>query len=204
MNIIIIGCGKVGSKFAQILSDDGHDVVIVDNDKNAFKALKHDFNGITVAGVPIDQDVLKQAGIENADAFAAVTPDDNVNIMACQVAREIFKVPRVIARIYNPEREHVFHQFGLETICPTNLTVDVIRSKILGESGSSHHTVSGEAFTFRREPVKREYEGKKLSAVKMKKDCHVFGVLQNSVFSFPNPGIKLNKGDSLIIAYLTH
>lgn len=204
MNIIIIGCGKVGSKFAQILSDDGHDVVIVDNDKNAFKALKHDFKGITVAGVPIDQDVLKQAGIENADAFAAVTPDDNVNIMACQVAREIFKVPRVIARIYNPEREHVFHQFGLDTICPTNLTVDIIRSKILGESHSSHHTISGGAFTFKREPVKREYEGKKLNAVKLKKNSNIFGVLQNGVFSFPNPGIKLNKGDSLIIAYLTH
>lgn len=204
MNIIIIGCGKVGSKFAQILSDDGHDVVIVDNDKNAFKALKHDFKGITVAGVPIDQDVLKQAGIENADAFAAVTPDDNVNIMACQVAREIFKVPRVIARIYNPEREHVFHQFGLETICPTNLTVDIIRSKILGESHSSHHTISGGAFTFKREPVKREYEGKKLNSVKLKKDSNIFGVLQNGVFNFPNPSIKLNKGDSLIIAYLTH
>lgn len=204
MNIIIIGCGKVGSKFAQILSDDGHDVVIVDNDKNAFKALPHDFNGITVAGVPIDQDVLKQAGIENADAFAAVTPDDNVNIMACQVAKEIFKVPRVIARIYNPEREHVFHQFGLDTICPTNLTVDIIKSKILGESDSSHHTISGEAFTFKKEPVKREYEGKKLNAVKLKNESQIFGVIQNGAFGFPDPDIKLNKGDCLVIAYLTH
>jgi len=133
MNIIIVGCGKVGSRFAQLLSNDGHDVVIVDNDKDAFKALSPDFNGITITGVPIDQDVLKQAGIENADAFAAVSPDDNINIMACQVAKEIFKVPRVIARIYNPEREYVFHQFGLDTICPTNLTVDVLRLKILGE-----------------------------------------------------------------------
>ena len=204
MNIIIIGCGKVGAKFAQVLSDDGHDVVIVDNSKNAFKSLKHDFSGLTVAGVPIDQDVLKQAGIENADAFAAVTPDDNVNIMACQVAKEIFKVPRVIARIYNPEREHVFHQFGLDTICPTNLTVEVIRSKILGESDSSHHAISGEGFTFKSEKVKKEYEGKKLNTIKMKKDSFIFGVLQKGVFSFPNPGIRLNKGDCLIVAYLTH
>jgi trk system potassium uptake protein len=204
MNIIIIGCGKVGSKFAQILSEDGHDVVIVDNDKNAFKLLNHDFNGLTVAGVPIDQDVLKQAGIENADAFAAVTPDDNVNIMACQVAKEIFKVPRVIARIYNPEREHVFHHFGLETICPTNLTVDVMRTKITGESDSSHHTVAGEAFTFKRESVGREVEGKKLSAVKTKRDCSVFGVIQNGVFVFANSGIRLGRGDILIVAYQTH
>ena len=204
MNIIITGCGKVGSRFAQILSEDGHDVVIVDNDKDAFKALGPDFNGMTVTGVPIDQDVLKQAGIENADAFAAVSPDDNVNIMACQVAKEIFKVPRVIARIYNPEREHVFHQFGLDTICPTNLTVDVIRSKILGELSSSHHTIAGNAFTFKKEPVSREYEGKKLNDVKLKNDSQIFGVIQNGTFSFPNPDTKLNKGDSLIIAYLTH
>lgn len=204
MNIIIIGCGKVGSKFAQALAEDGHDVVVVSNDRNEFKALKHDFKGITVTGVPIDQDVLKQAGIENADAFAAVTPDDNVNIMACQVAKEIFKVPRVIARIYNPEREHVFHQFGLNTICPTNLTVDVLRSKILGESeNTSHHAISGEAFTFKREPVKSEYDGKKLSAVKLKKDSNVFGIVHNGAFSFPNPGIRLSTGDSIIVAYLT-
>ena len=204
MNIIIIGCGKVGSRFAQILSADGHDVVIVDNDKDVFKTLNPDFNGVTVTGVPIDQDVLKQAGIENADAFAAVTPDDNVNIMACQIAREIFKVPRVIARIYNPEREHVFHQFGLDTICPTNLTVDVIRSKILGEADTSHHAISGKAFTFKKEPVKSIHEGKKLIDVKMGNNCNIFGVLQNGSFSFPNPGLKLNKGDSLIVAYLTH
>lgn len=204
MNIIIIGCGKVGAKFAQVLSDDGHDVVIVDSDKNAFKALNHDFNGITVAGVPIDQDVLKQAGIENADAFAAVTPDDNINIMACQIAKEIFRVPRVIARIFNPEREYVFHQFGLETICPTNITVDVIRSKILGDSESSHNIISGEAFTFKKERVKLEYEGKKLNSLKLKKDSNVFGVIHNDIFSFPDPGIKLSEGDILIIAYLTH
>lgn len=144
MNIIVIGCGKVGSRLAQILADDGHDIVIVDSDRSSFKMLTPDFNGVTIVGVPIDQDVLKQAGIETADAFAAVTPDDNINIMACQVAKEIFKVPKVMARIYNPEREHVFHQFGLETICPTNMSVDVIRSKILGEIGSSHHTIGGE------------------------------------------------------------
>jgi trk system potassium uptake protein TrkA len=133
MQVIVIGCGKVGSKFAQVLSEEGHDVVVVDNDRHLFKKLGPNFNGVTITGVPIDQDTLKQAGIETADALVAVTPDDNVNIMACQVAKEIFKVPRVIARIYNPEREHVFHQFGLETICPTSITVDIIHSMILDE-----------------------------------------------------------------------
>jgi trk system potassium uptake protein TrkA len=178
--------------------------VIVDSDKNAFKLMRHDFSGIMVTGVPIDQDVLKQAGVESADAFAAVTPDDNVNIMACQVAKEIFKVPRVIARIYNPEREQVFHHFGLDTICPTNLTVDVIRSKILGETNTSHHTIAGEAFTFKREPVKSEYVGKKLGAVKIGKNSFIFGVMQNGTFRFPDSKMRLGKDDVLVMANQTH
>jgi trk system potassium uptake protein len=204
MNIIIIGCGKVGAKFAQVLAEEGHDIVIIDSDRSSFKSLKPNFNGITVTGVPIDQDVLKQAGIETADALAAVTPDDNVNIMACQVAKEIFKVPRVIARIYNPEREHVFHEFGLETICPTNLTVDIIRSKILGDVGSSHHIICGDSFTFRRETVKKEDEGKKVGSLKLKNDAMLFGLLQKGSFIFTNPSMKLNKGDILIVVDRTH
>ncbi len=204
MNIIIVGCGKVGAKLAQILSDDGHDVVIIDGDKDAFDALSPDFNGLKVAGVPIDKDVLKQAGIENADAFAAVSPDDNVNIMASQVAKEIFKVPRVIARIFNPEREHVFHQFGLDTICPTNLTVNVLRSKILGEIDSSHCAIAGQAFTFKREAVKKDKEGKLISELEMNKNSYVFGVMKGGNFMFPTPNQKLEKDDILVMAYLTY
>ena len=204
MNIIIIGCGKVGATLAHVLALEGHDIVIVDNDRTAFKALKPGFNGITVTGVPIDQDVLKQAGIESADVLAAVTPDDNINIMSCQVAKEIFKVPRVIARIYNPEREHVFHEFGLDTICPTNLTVDVIRSKVLGELGESHHAICGDSFTFRRESIRKDDEGKKVGSLKIKEDSMIFGVLHNNRFVFSNPGLKLSKGDVLVIVDRTH
>lgn len=204
MNIIVIGCGKVGSKLAEVLADDGHDIVIIDSDRNAFKLLRPDFNGVTIVGVPIDQDVLKQAGIETAEAFAAVTPDDNINIMACQVAKEIFKVPKVMARIYNPEREHVFHQFGLETICPTNMTVDVIRSKILGEIGSSHHTIGGESFTFRRQFVEKDDSGKKLGTIKVKENSLIFGVLQQGAFMFPDSGLKLERGDIVIFVEKTH
>ncbi|MCX8129123.1 MAG: NAD-binding protein [Clostridia bacterium] len=199
MHIIVIGCGKVGSKLAHILSDEGHDVVILDNDSKNFKSLGTGFNGITVTGVPIDQDVLKQAGIETADALAAVTPDDNVNIMACQVAREIFKIPRVIARIYNPAREHVFHEFGLETICPTNITAEVIRSIVLGEKGVSNHTIGSNVFSFKHEKVTKANEGKKLGSLKLKDKTMVYGVIQNGKFCFANPGIKLEKDDILVI-----
>lgn len=200
MQIIVIGCGKVGSKFAQVLTEEGHDVVIVDNDSNAFKQLEHGFSGLTITGVPIDQDVLKQAGIETADALAAVTPDDNVNIMACQVAKEIFKVPRVIARIYNPAREHVFHQFGLETICPTNITVDVIRSVVLGEEGVSQHTIGNTTFTFRHRKVAKSEVGKKITSIKTRNNSMVYGIVHKGKFSFPTPSIKLEENDFLVMS----
>jgi trk system potassium uptake protein len=200
MQIIVIGCGKVGAKLARVLADEGHEVVIVDNDSQAFKNLGVGFNGLTVTGVPIDQDVLKQAGIETADALAAVTPDDNVNIMACQVAREIFKIPRVIARIYNPAREHVFHEFGLNTICPTNLTVDVIRSMVLGNEEICDHTIGNERISFRHEKVSKGLEGKKLDSVKTNEHTMLFGVIQNGKMVFANPNTRLSKDDILVFA----
>lgn len=203
MHVIVIGCGKVGSKFAEVMSAEGHDVVIVDNDSKNFKALNSEFNGIVVAGVPIDQDVLKQAGIETADALTAVTPDDNVNIMACQVAREIFKVPRVIARIYNPEREHVFHQFGLETICPTNLTVDVLKSMVLRRRElpvQCINNIGDSLVSLKQESVPEEYVGKKLGMVRVDDNSMVFGIIQDGRFYFANPNTKLGVDDILIIA----
>lgn len=200
MQVIVIGCGKVGSKLASALSMEGHDVVIVDNDNNSFKALGPNFNGITVTGVPIDQDVLKQAGIETADAVAAVTPDDNVNIMVCQVAKELFKVPRVIARIYNPAREHVFHEFGLETICPTDITVDVIRSKILKENCIIKYNIAGTDLGFKHEKVTKSIEGKKLGNIKIRDTALLFGLIRNGNLILANPNLKVEQDDILVIA----
>ena len=199
MYIIIIGCGKVGSRFAQVLSEEGHDVVIIDQDSKSFRTLDHKFNGITIVGVPIDQDVLKYAGIENADALAALTPDDNVNIMVSQLAKEIFKVPRVVARIYNPMRDYIFHHFGLETICPTKITVDVMRSMILGEKDISEHTIGNNIFTFKHQKVTEHDIGKNLNSVKIKADAVIFGVIIDGIFKFPDAKIKLGKCDILVI-----
>ncbi|HEY9061515.1 MAG TPA: TrkA family potassium uptake protein [Pseudobacteroides sp.] len=200
MQIIIIGCGKVGSKFAQMMSEEGHDVVVVDNNSSSFKSLGLSFNGLTVTGVPIDQDVLKQAGIETADVFIALTPDDNINIMACQVAKEIFNVPQVLARIFNPEREDVFHQFGLDTICPTNVTVDVIRSFVFGEKGVSRYTLGSNLISFKKEKVQKKYEGKKISSIKLRKGLFIFGIVRNGTFNFAFPSLKVSAEDTLVIA----
>jgi trk system potassium uptake protein TrkA len=121
MRVVILGCGRSGAYLAGVLVAEGHEVAVIDNSAAAFRRLEPDFPGGVVVGTGIDEDVLRRAGIEGADAFVAVTNGDNTNVMAAQVAKEIFGVPRVICRIYDPLREEIYRALGLETICPTVL-----------------------------------------------------------------------------------
>ncbi len=165
MNILVIGCGKVGSRLASSLAQDGHDVSIVDRREENFELLDDEFEGFTTAGVPIDQDVLKRAGIENCDALAAVSQDDNVNIMVSQLAREIFHIPNVLARIYDPRREDVFSRFGLHTVCPTNLTVEAVRSALLEDGSVQSVNLGGHTITFHWFPVPKRFVNQSCSEV---------------------------------------
>ncbi|HSS62359.1 MAG TPA: TrkA family potassium uptake protein [Candidatus Limnocylindrales bacterium] len=125
MRLLIVGCGRVGSQIAAEMDRAGHEVVIVDRDPNAFSrasnrgVLTRDFKGDQVVGNGTDADVLRRAGAEHADGFVAVTEGDNRNIMASQIAKNVFKVPHVVARIYDPERAEAYEKLGLHTICPT-------------------------------------------------------------------------------------
>ena len=131
MKIVILGCGRVGSRLATTLDKMGHKVAIIDKSKDAFSRLPEDFHGKAIVGIGIDEDVLRSAGIEKADVFAAVTNGDNTNIMASEVAKELFHVPQVIARIYDPLREETYHTLGLQTLCPTTLISNTIVETII-------------------------------------------------------------------------
>ncbi len=131
MNFVILGCGRVGARMACQLEAMGHQVSIVDKNPDAFKRLSNNFKGRAIVGIGIDEDILKSAGIEKADVFAAVTNGDNTNIMASQIAKELFQVPRVIARIYDPIRRDTYTTLGLETICPTTLISDQIINTVI-------------------------------------------------------------------------
>ncbi|MEF9894659.1 MAG: TrkA family potassium uptake protein [Clostridia bacterium] len=132
MYIIIAGCGKLGANLAKKLSEAGHNVAIIDRDAASFEQLGAGFNGMTVVGMPIDEEVLKTAGIERADALAAVTPDDNMNVMTSQIARALYHVKAVVTRAYDPERAAVLKQMGFDTICPTTLAVDMFSGELTG------------------------------------------------------------------------
>ncbi len=132
MKLVIVGCGRVGAMAALALSRAGHDVTVIDSNRRAFDRLGTGFVGQMVLGNGIDEDVLRQAGIESADGFASLTNGDNRNIMAAQVAKEIFKVPRVITRIYDPMREDVYRELGLNTVCPTLSGARAIHAMLKG------------------------------------------------------------------------
>jgi trk system potassium uptake protein TrkA len=119
VNVVIVGCGRVGARLAASLDQAGHRVAIVDIQSASFRRLPQDFGGRAVIGIGIDEDVLKSAGIEDADAFFAVTNGDNTNIMASQLAKKIFNVKHVSCRIYDPVREETYRRMGIHTVCPT-------------------------------------------------------------------------------------
>ena len=104
MKIIILGCGRVGERVARLMSEEGHDVAVIDYDANALSRLGQNFKGRKIKGVGFDRNVLLEAGIAQADAFAATSSSDNANIVAARIARNVFKVPRVVARLYDPRR----------------------------------------------------------------------------------------------------
>ncbi len=131
MNVVIVGCGRVGALLASNLAAKGHAVTVIDLEAEAFDRLPSEFNGRTVLGSGTDIDVQRRAGIEQADAFVACTPGDNRNIAASQIAREIFGVRKVVARINDPLRERIFRDLGLETVCPTISGAELVRDALL-------------------------------------------------------------------------
>ncbi|MDQ2903227.1 MAG: TrkA family potassium uptake protein [Ktedonobacteraceae bacterium] len=131
MKIVVLGCGRVGSTLATMMDREGHEVSVVDYSSDAFQRLDPGFGGETVVGNGVDEDVLIRAGIKEADAFAAVTNGDNRNIMASQIAKEIFHVKKVVCRIYDPMRQSTYNELGLETICPTLIGAQMISDALL-------------------------------------------------------------------------
>jgi len=121
-----VGCGRVGSRLALQLTHEGHDVTIIDQAAGAFARLGDNYPGTALLGNGIDEDMLKRAGIEEADAFCALTNGDNRNIMSAQMAQKVFNVPKVVCRIYDPIRYEVYKSLGLGVICPTVIGTDTV------------------------------------------------------------------------------
>lgn len=196
MHVIIVGCGRVGSQLADNLSFQGHDVVVIDKDSKAFRRLGTAFNGITIEGIGFDQEVLKKAGIDKANAFIAVTDLDNTNLMAAEVATKIFDVPQVIARLYNPEKERTYQELGIDYICGTVVLADEILDKLI--PGHIRHL-----------PLMRDMEivefkagesilGKKLGEIELPGVFKIIGLIRNGGSYIPGDDSLIEKKDIIV------
>jgi trk system potassium uptake protein TrkA len=131
LKIIILGCGRVGSTLAKRLALEGHAVTVIDLTSDSFRRLGSKFKGRKIVGTGLDKDTLDKAGLRDADVFFAVTQGDNSNIMAAQIAREVFATPRVLARIYDPIRAQAYREMGIITLCTTTVAANVLRAAAL-------------------------------------------------------------------------
>lgn len=130
MNIIIIGCGRFGSTLANELSDAGHNISVIDRDNERLSVLGSGFNGVKIKGIEYDDEILKEAGIATADAVLSVTPDENINITVSLIAKEIYKVPQIIARIVNPNRRNIYEELDIKTINLIQMGVDILKARL--------------------------------------------------------------------------
>lgn len=205
MNVLIIGCGKVGSGLANTLSRKGHDVAVVDNIQENFQRLDQDFTGFIVSGIPIDRETLEKGGVEGCDFLVAVTDDDNINIMVSQLGKEFYNVPQVLTRIYDPKRKNIYKQFGLHTISPTALTVDIIEQVINGQDleDTKQMTFGDTTLSLDSIKVPKSYFGMLLHKVEHDITETIIGVEQEGgavLLRDFNLNYELRHGDKIIFA----
>jgi trk/ktr system potassium uptake protein len=131
MKVIVVGCGRVGAELATSITACGHEVVVVDKVRRAFRRLPRDWDGTTVQGLGFDRETLVEAGVEKADALAAVTSGDNSNILTARIASETYEVPRVVARIYDPRRAVIYQRLGIATVASVTWTTDQITRRLI-------------------------------------------------------------------------
>ncbi|MCM8774037.1 MAG: TrkA family potassium uptake protein [Candidatus Omnitrophica bacterium] len=197
MYVIIVGCGRVGSELAKFLSNDGHNVVIIDKSQVSFRKLGNAFNGITLVGNGFSRQVLQQAGIENADAFCALTNIDNTNLLAAQVAKKIFNVPRVIARVYDPERAELYANMGLEIISGTLFFSSLLRDKLTKRIFSSYLLESKEVSIVEVE-AKEQFVGRKIEDINMPEEFLIIAIKREEELIIPHHQTLVNQKDVLI------
>jgi trk system potassium uptake protein TrkA len=199
MYVIILGCGRVGSELAKLLSSEGHNVVVIDRNRDSFDRLGGTFNGLTLVGNGFDLALLRQAGIEKADAFSSVTNGDNTNLISAQVAKKIFKVPKVIARVYDPQRAHIYAALGLDIISGTILFAAMLRDKIIESRFSSYLIETKELGVIEIE-VKNNLVGKTIQEINIPGEFLVVAIRRLQGVILPESNTVLKAKDILMAA----
>lgn len=196
MYIIIIGCGRLGSTLARELSDNGHDVCILDRDIEKLSVLGSGFNGHKITGIEFDNDKLVEAGIHKADVLLAVTNDDNINITVSLIAKEMHKVPKIIARVNNPEKSYIYEKMEIETINPVLSGIDVLKSKLLTENIDILSTISSSMEII--ELLVNRSVCLSVQDIEATCSCIISSLLRKGAFSLPEKKEMIRTGDRII------
>ena len=202
MRIIVMGCGRVGEQLARLLSGEGHTVCVIDYDAAALDRLGADFRGRRVNGVGFDRDVLIEAGIDQADAFAAVTSSDNANVVAARIARDIFHVPRVVTRLFDPHRAEIYRRFGLVTISSTLWGAERIRELLLHRELDAVRSFGGGEVTLIDVEVPLALTGRSVRDLTVPGELSVVAVTRDGRALLPLMGTLFQRGDVLHLAVL--
>lgn len=195
MKVIIIGCGRVGAGLAKNLSLQGIDVSVIDKDPKAFEALGKTFKGRTYVGIGFDEKLLKEAGIEKADALAAVTASDEANLVAARAAKVAFKVPRVAARVYEPNKAKIYRRLGIQTISPVTLGIDRLTATLIYSNLSIERVVGAGQISLVDIDVTPTMVNKPISEVNVPGDVQVVAITRNGKTFMPNSATVFQPDD---------
>ncbi len=195
-----MGCGRVGSSLARGLEKRGHTVAVIDFDTDAFRRLGPDFNGRTVKGVGFDREVLLEAGIEDAEAFAAVSSGDNSNILSARVVRETFDVHNVVARIYDPGRAEVYERLGIPTVATVRWTADQVLRRLLPAGSEPHWRDPSGTVRLMEVHVDRSWVGRSVGQIERATDARIPFVFRLGTGMVPKNSTIFQDGDLLYAA----
>jgi trk system potassium uptake protein TrkA len=195
VHVVILGCGRVGSTLARSLTRRDHTVAVIDQDGTAFARLGDDFPGQMVTGIGFDRDTMTEAGIERADAFAAVSSGDNSNIIAARVARETFGVERVVARIYDPKRAEVYERLGIPTVATVRWAADQILQRILPEGASPEWFDASGNVVLAQVLIGQGWIGQPVSLLEKTASVRVACITRYGEGSIPDRKAVLQEGD---------
>ena len=163
LSVVILGCGRVGSSLARQMAREGHSITIIDLTSDAFRRLGQKFKGQRVVGTGLDQDTLRKAGLDRADVFVAVTQGDNTNIMAAQIAREVFSVGKVVARIYDAKRAAVYERLGIPTVATVPWSTDRLMRMLLPDGVASAWREPTGTVAILPLPVNEDWVGRRIA-----------------------------------------
>jgi trk system potassium uptake protein TrkA len=197
VHIVIMGCGRVGSTIAHILEDQDHSVAVIDQDPDAFRKLSASFKGTKITGIGFDRDVLIEAGIEHADAFAAVSSGDNSNVISARVVRESFGIERVVARIYDPRRAEVYQRLGIPTVATVRWTADQMLRKLLPEGAEPLWRDPTGAIVLAEVAYADHWLGEKVTALEESARARIAFIARLGEAMIPGPSTVLQEGDVL-------